>query len=259
VVEHQASILGAAGSIPAARFLSAAFATLFTELKTYERSRARKLRKERGYSIKQIAALLGVSTSSVSLWVRDIELTEEQHEALRQRSALYDGQLLGRAVSSGRRRAERRAYQEHGRALARRGDVRHAMGCMLYWAEGSKNRNSIRFSNSDPEMVRTFVNFLRSYFPLGDENIRLTCHLFADHVERQREIENFWLDVARVPRSSLCPSIVNVYSKYSSKKRRNKLPYGTCRVVVSRTSVVQSIYGAIQEYGGFDRPAWLDA
>jgi hypothetical protein len=52
---------------------------------------------------------------------------------------------------------------------------------------------------------------------------------------------------------------VNVYSKYSLKKRANKLPYGTCRVVVYRTRVVQSIYGAIQEYGGFDRPAWLDA
>jgi hypothetical protein len=51
---------------------------------------------------------------------------------------------------------------------------------------------------------------------------------------------------------------VNVYSKYSQKKRKNKLPYGTCRVVVSRTRVVQSIYGAIQEYAGFTRLAWLD-
>jgi hypothetical protein len=30
-------------------------------------------------------------------------------------------------------------------------------------------------------------------------------------------------------------------------------------VVVNRTRVVQSIYGAIQEYGGFDRPDWLNA
>jgi hypothetical protein len=51
---------------------------------------------------------------------------------------------------------------------------------------------------------------------------------------------------------------VNVYSKYSQKKRKNKLPYGTCRVVVHRTRVVQSIFGAIQEYGGFSRREWLD-
>lgn len=228
-------------------------------MKTYERNRARELRAERGYSVKQIAALLKVSRSSVSLWVRDIELTAEQHEALRARNPIYNQQVAARGGTIARRRAERLAYQEDGRALARAGDVRHAIGCMLYWAEGAKSRNQLGFSNSDPEMVRTFVNFLRAYIPLRDEEIRLTCNLFADHVERQREVENFWLEVARLRLSSLCRSIVNVYSKYSAKKRRNKLPYGTCKIVVNRTSVVQSIYGAIQEYAGFDRPAWLDA
>jgi hypothetical protein len=51
---------------------------------------------------------------------------------------------------------------------------------------------------------------------------------------------------------------VNVYSKYSQKKRRNKLPYGTCKLVYNDTRTMQSIYGAIQEYAGFDRPEWLD-
>jgi hypothetical protein len=50
---------------------------------------------------------------------------------------------------------------------------------------------------------------------------------------------------------------VNVYSKHSKKKRQNKLPYGTVRLVVHSTAMVQSIYGAIQEYGGFERPEWL--
>jgi hypothetical protein len=130
---------------------------------------------------------------------------------------------------------------------------------MLYWAEGDKRRNQARLSNSDPEIIRTYVAFLRRYFNLRDEEIRLTCNLFADHVQRQHEIERFWLEVTQLPRSSLCRSIVNVYSKYSLKQRTNKLPYGTCRVIVNRTRVVQSIFGAIQEYGGFDRPAWLDS
>jgi hypothetical protein len=166
--------------------------------------------------------------------------------------------LAGRGGTSARRRAERRAYQEHGRALARRGDPLHAIGCMLYWAEGDKRRNQARLSNSDPgSSARTW----RSCAPISicDEEIRLACNLFADHVQRQHEIERFWLEVTGLPRSSLCNSIVNVYSKHSLKKRTNKLPYGTCRVVVNRTRVVQSIYGAIQEYAGFDRPAWLDA
>jgi hypothetical protein len=101
--------------------------------------------------------------------VRDIELTEEQHEALRAHNPIYNRQLAGRGVTSARRRAERRAHQEQGRALARRGDPLHVAGCMLYWAEGDKNRNQARLSNSDPEVIRTYVAFLRTYFDLCDE------------------------------------------------------------------------------------------
>jgi hypothetical protein len=129
---------------------------------------------------------------------------------------------------------------------------------MLYWAEGAKNRNQLRLTNSDPEMARLFVKFLRTYFNLDEAAIKVTCNLFADHVERQHQIEQFWLDTLLLPRASLCQSTVNVYSKYSKKKRANKPPYGTCRVVVSRTRITQSIFGAIQEYAGFEREAWLD-
>ena len=87
--------------------------------------------------------------------------------------------------------------------------------------------------------------------------MRVTCHLFADHVDRQTEIEQFWLDVVELQRTQLCKSFVNVYSKYSQKKRANKLPYGTTRITVHSTRVVQGIFGAIQEYGGFERPEWL--
>jgi len=36
-----------------------------------------------------------------------------------------------------------------------------AAGSMLYWAEGDKARNQARLSNSDPELLRFFVDFLR--------------------------------------------------------------------------------------------------
>ena len=84
------------------------------------------------------------------------------------------------------------------------------------------------------------------------------CHLFADHLERQREIEDYWLQRLDLPRTSLRETMVNRYSKYSQKKRKNKLPYGTCKLVVNSTRLVQTIYGSIQEYGGFERPEWLD-
>lgn len=228
-------------------------------MKIAERNEARRLRREHGLSLKDIASRLDVAKSSVSLGVRDIELTPDQERRLRDQNGMYTRQLLAYAAWSELHRSRRRAAQHDGRRWARESDPFHAAGCMLYWAEGGKGRNQVRLSNSDPEVVRFFVRFLRECFELDDADIKVTCHLFADHLERHREIEQFWLDVLELPPSSLCRSVVNVYSKYSKKKRRNRLPHGTCRVVVSRTAIVQHIYGAIQEYAGFERPEWLDS
>ncbi len=216
------------------------------------------MRREEGRSIKEIAGLLGVSKSSVSLWVRDVELTDEQHAALQARNVLHDRQRLARAAMSAKARGRRVAWQRDGRQRARSLGHSYAGGCMLYWAEGSRSRNKIVFTNSDPAMARFFVGFVREFFNVDSERFRLTCNLFADHEARQREIEAFWLDTVGLPRRCLCKSTVNRYSRYSQKKRKNKLPYGTCRVVVHSTEVAQTIYGSIQELAAFDRPEWLD-
>jgi hypothetical protein len=154
-------------------------------------------------------------------------------------------------------RRRRRSYQAEGRALARRGDAKHLAGCMLYWAEGARARNSVRFTNSDAAMLAFFAKFLRTFFGLPETAFKVYCNLFADHAADQERMEQFWLDTLQLPRSCLRKTTVNTYSKYSLKKRKNKLPYGTCRLCVDSTAVVQSIFGAIQEYGGFERPEWL--
>jgi len=222
-------------------------------MRTDAQRRARHLRSVEGRSVKEIAKLVGISQSSASVWIRDIRLTDDQREALAERA-----QQLRNRSRSAHFRARRLSFQEHGRALARRNEPGHAAGCMLYWAERSKSRNAMQFVNSDPAMVLYFVQFIRTQFGTPDEAFRLDCNLFADHVERQLEIEQFWLDTLRLPASCLRKSTVNVYSKHSQKKRKNKLPYGTVRVCVHSTRIVQSIYGSIQEYGGFERPEWLD-
>lgn len=44
----------------------------------------------------------------------------------------------------------------------------------------------------------------------------------------------------------------------ASKRVRAPLLHGTARIAVASTFIVQSIYGAIQEYVGGERPEWLD-
>jgi hypothetical protein len=203
--------------------------------------------------MREIERRLGVARSTVSLWVREIELTDQQRADL-------DAQ--GSSARSHARstfyRAKRRRYQEEGRRAARAGEWLHTAGCMLFWAEGSKHRNVVQIANSDPAVIVIFARFLRHYFDPPETALRVACNLFADHEERQREIEDFWLATADLPRSLLTKSSVNRFSRASKRTRINKLPYGTCRLTFHSTHAVQHIYGAIQEYGGFDRPEWLD-
>jgi hypothetical protein len=224
-------------------------------MKTDEREQARKLRAI-GWSIKEIEQHLGVARSSVSVWVRDVVLGPEERRALIEKTRL--GPVVAAARKAALAREQRRAYQLEGRRLAREHDVSYLSGCMLYWAEGAKERNSVRIVNSDRELLVVFAAFLRTHFEVDDAAMRVRCNLFARDECEQREIEQYWLEALRVPASSLRKSSVNVHSKYSAKKRANKLPYGTCELTVESTRIVQTIYGSIQEYGGFDRPEWLD-
>jgi hypothetical protein len=45
--------------------------------------------------------------------------------------------------------------------------------------------------NADPEVVRFFAALLRRFFEVPDERLRVACHLYADHIERQQAIEQF--------------------------------------------------------------------
>lgn len=107
-------------------------------------------------------------------------------------------------------------------------------------------------------MIRFFLEFLVSELEVRRDVVRLDLHLFPDHADDQRRIETHWLTVLDLPETCLRSSTINVYSPYSQKKRRNRLPFGTCRLAVDSTALVQHIFGAIQEYGRFDRPSWLD-
>jgi hypothetical protein len=225
-------------------------------VKVAERERARRLRREQGLPIKVIAAAVGVSSSSVSRWVKDVELTPAHAAALRDANPIYNRQQSGTARSSANARARRVAAQRNGVAMAFAGDALHQMGCMLYWAEGARSRNQLAFTNSDPEMVDVFVHFLRRCYGVSDERIALRVNVHLGNGLSLEEIEAWWLTRLGLPRPCLRPSMVNRPSRASQRKRRT-LPYGTVRIVVSSTALVQSIFGAIQAYAGLQRPAWL--
>jgi predicted transcriptional regulator len=225
-------------------------------MKPYEREEARRLRREQGMSVKEICRTLGVAKSSVSVWVRDIELTEEQQEILILRRPFAPGAHKGAITNRNKGLEQRRQYQEQGRIKARERDPLHMAGCMLYWAEGSKTKAMLEFSNSDPDMLVFYLKFLRESLQVNDTDIapRIACYL--GNGVTVEEIESYWLSLFDLPESCLRKTLVNLQPRSSQQKGR-KLKYGTCNLAVYHTQFVQHVFGAIQEYAGIDKPGWL--
>lgn len=190
--------------------------------------------------------------------VRDVPLTPAQEAALDARNPVRNGQRRGAINNSRRCRTSREAAQEHGRRLARERDPLHLQGVMLYWAEGAKRRNAVLLSNADSDLLTVFRRFLRDCYAVVDEQIALTVNCHLGNGLTIDDIHDWWLARLKLPEICLRKPAINRVSAASKRRKGHVLPYGTARLGVHSTFIVQSIYGAIQEYAGIDRPEWLD-
>ena len=209
-----------------------------------EKEKAIILRKE-GKSIKEITKLLKVSKSSVSVWVRDIALSKEQLDSLYGRR----GAPNGAKVIKEKYTQIRRGYQKDGVEMAAQiTQPLFVAGCMLYWAEGTKSRNSLQFVNSDPVMIQMFMQFLRIYFQVPNEKITISLRYYTNDIANFEQIKAFWLNKTDLPEAQIRDCRADVQPKSSQKKKKNKLPYGVCRIGINSSEILQKIYGAISYY-----------
>jgi transposase-like protein len=161
------------------------------------RAKARRLR-EQGLGYNQIAAELGVSKSSVSLWVRDLRRPERlSYEECCRRVAegVRRYWAAERPVREAQREATRAAAAAEIGKLTQRELL--AVGAIAYWCEGAKNKpyyrhDRVSFMNSDPGLITLFLRFLDAAG--ADRNMivyRVCIHETADVTGAER----FWLEV----------------------------------------------------------------
>jgi predicted transcriptional regulator len=223
--------------------------------KKEERLEARRLRRE-GMSIKVIAETLGCGKGTVSDWCHDIVLTAEQEEALQKSDKRRKAQIAAAEQNVRVHREKRLEYQEQGRQKARENDPLHVAGCMLYWGEGTKSRNSLAFVNSDTGMMKLFARFLRETMCVSDEQFTVSINVYVGDELSPDEIKGYWLSILGLDSSALRKCRFNS-QPISSQQKGRKLLYGTCSLYINSTRLVQHIYGAIQEYAGIEKPEWL--
>jgi hypothetical protein len=199
---------------------------------------ARRLRNL-GRDYEDIAASLGVSKSSVSLWVRDIPRPPGlSAEECRKRSA--EGSR--RYWEAERPAREARLADVAACAAAEVGDMTvHEIligGAIAYWCEGGKNKphrrtNRVAFVNSDPALIRFFLKFLDTAGIAREALVfRVYIHETADVEAAQR----FWLDVTNAQLSQFRSPTLKRHNPKTVRKNVGVDYHGCLRIDVRRSS-----------------------
>lgn len=213
-------------------------------MKNKERNIARELRSN-GLSIREITKRLQVSKSSVSIWVRDIELTKEQMDVLSKNKKLAYKYIADQAKKTQQEAQIRYAkYMEEGKKLCKRSSGFRVL-CGIYWGEGSKDRNVFEVTNCSSDMLRIVGDWLVKEGYLNKIRFRVGYHI--ENCIGEDLIRSYWMSKLKW----LSPSHFTNMTKYkinkeSQRKLIGKQPYGTAKVTVCNTRLANMTMGGIE-------------
>lgn len=168
------------------------------------RERARKLRQA-GLTYTEITAELGGDVPQPTLqgWVKDIELTTEQRLRIKQkevegaRKAQPFGALWNRLQKQKRLQEAKDQASPHAKRLAQDREALHLMAAALYIGEGGKRDDHLAFSNSDPVVIRAWMELLRRNFEINES--KFACQLMLSPDMPEHQLKEFWSEITKVP------------------------------------------------------------
>ncbi|MDQ1432182.1 MAG: hypothetical protein QOF40_2784 [Actinomycetota bacterium] len=201
--------------------------------KLEEQERARAMRAE-GMTLLDIATRLGVSKSSVSLWVRDVDFTPSprRYGAQRRPHPFHEAKL-------------QQIEQLDAEGVTRIGTLSDeaflAAGIALYAGEGSKRDGKVVFANTDPDMIRMFCRWLRRYFTVDEARLRARVYLHQGLDLDQAE--EFWSNVTAIPREQFQ---VAYRAVADASIRRNKHENGCMYVIYGCAATHRRIMGLVR-------------
>jgi len=182
--------------------------------------------RSQGYSVPEIGKLLKVSKTSVLRYVQNVKILPQY----------IDNWAGKRGGSKKKKLLQERLAFENGKKLVEIPSRKEKILFIaaLYWAEGSKK--DFGLSNTDPNLIRLFITGLREIFSINDERLRISVRIYED-LDREKCL-NFWSEVVGIKKEKF----VNVNVLFGKKK--GKLPYGMCRVRVTKgASLLKEIVG----------------
>jgi predicted transcriptional regulator len=212
-------------------------------MKEKKKKLARELRKK-GWSLKEIRKKLNVAKSSVSIWVRDMELTVGQKQELSKRGIKKEVIERRRKTRLDRENVRRQIIIDEAKREIKTLSKKELklIGIALYWAEGAKTqRGRVQFSNADPRLIKLMMSFFKQVCKVPKKRFRghISIHPHLDVITA----ENYWHKISGIPLNQFFKTTMQ--QSRASKGKKDSLPYGTFNIEISITELYLKIMGWI--------------
>jgi hypothetical protein len=219
--------------------------------KSAKRLEAERLRKEEGFSYREIEEFSGISRSTLSNWLRDIPLTPQQEARLKERLRVNRATFAARAWKTNRERYKRAREEAYCKGadvvtdLPNRTCVDELALAMLYLGEGSKSGGRVQMASIDPSILRYFLWSLRSLYNAEEERLSFRLNLVEAARPLEQGLLQWW---AKELDCSQQQFIKTQFDARSSRTQVTEDYHGVCTITYNNTNLQQRILGLAYAY-----------
>ncbi len=127
--------------------------------------------------------------------------------------------------------------------------TRQIVGLILWWTEGTRSRRDkrwknavsypIEITNTDPEIIRIFLDFLRNDIGIIEERLKLQLQIHEDN--DLKKCEKYWSGITKIPRSRFNKTIIRPLGKKRGKTE------GTCKIRYTDKKTYYKLLGFLKD------------
>lgn len=159
-------------------------------------------RRKQGNSLNELHSIFGVSKSTLSLWLRDVRISDKAKTRLLRKITV--GQYVSAENKKKKTQALLKKYFDQAindiNKIHFNRKILKLICSLIYWCEGAKDQfGGVMFTNSDPNLIRTFLVLFRNSFNLDENKFRACIHLHSYH-DPNKQLQ-FWSQITKIPTS----------------------------------------------------------
>ena len=159
---------------------------------------------KKGKSMQEIADILGCSLHKVAYWMEKHEIKSRSRSDATYLKRNPDGDPFKLIPPKNLKDSEL-----------------FGLGLGLYWGEGTKaSKDSIRLGNTDPFLIKKFMDFLIRFFSIEKNDMHFGLQIFTD-INSSKAMD-FWIKKLKIKRSQFNKPIVTKSGSIGTYRKRSE-------------------------------------